>query len=98
MKNKHCEWCDHTFKTNISYQIYCSPECRDAATKEKIAARYQIQRRQRRKGKERLCKSCEKRLSVYNDDTICETCSADPSEVAKVLRDIKGLMNGKDRK
>lgn len=47
MKSKHCEWCDHTFETKISYQIYCSSECREAATKEKIMARYQISRRKR---------------------------------------------------
>lgn len=97
MKNKHCEWCDHSFQTKISYQIYCSAECRDAATKEKIAARYQIQRRNRRQGKPRECKSCSRSLSVYNDSQLCETCEVDPSEVTKALREIKGIANGKDR-
>ena len=97
MKNKHCSWCDHSFQAKVSYQIYCSPECRDLATKEKIAERYQAQRRIRRKGKQRLCRSCNRQLSMYNDDTICETCGTDPVEVAKVLRDLKGFMNGKDR-
>ena len=97
MKNKHCKWCDRQFETKVSYQIYCSPECRDAATKEKIAERYQMQRRVRRKDKPRACKSCNRKLSVYNDQNICETCEADPSEVSKILREIKGLMNGKDR-
>ncbi len=98
MKNKHCKWCDHSFETKVSYQIYCSPECRDAATKEKIAERYQVQRRVRRRDKPRLCKSCQRKLSAYNDHNICDTCEADPSEVAKALREIKGFMNGKDRK
>jgi|LauGreDrversion4_2_1035121.scaffolds.fasta_scaffold40462_7 hypothetical protein len=97
MKNKHCSWCDNSFKTKISYQIYCSPACRDAATREKIAARYQLQRRKRRVEKPRLCKSCNRKLSSYNDDNICDLCPSDPTEVAKILRDIKGLMNGKDQ-
>jgi len=45
MKQKHCEWCDAPFETKISYQIYCSPECREQATKEKIAQRYNIKKR-----------------------------------------------------
>ena len=36
---KHCQWCDKTFESLISYQIYCSLECRESATKEKIAAK-----------------------------------------------------------
>lgn len=98
MKNKHCDWCDHAFQTKISYQIYCSPDCRNAATKEKIAARYQVQRRHKRREKPKLCRSCNKPLSVYNDGNICEACLSDPTEVAKALREIKGLINAKDRK
>lgn len=97
MKNKHCKWCDNHFEAKVSYQIYCSAECRDAATKEKIAERYQMQRRIRRKDKPRLCKSCNRKLSAYNDQNICDTCEADPNEVSKILREIRGLMNGKDR-
>ena len=98
MKTKHCKWCDNQFETKVSYQIYCSPPCRDAATKEKIAERYQMQRRVRRRDKPRTCKSCSRQLSAYNDQNICDTCEVDPSEVSKILREIKGLMNGKDRK
>jgi hypothetical protein len=97
MKNKHCKWCDHTFEAKVSYQIYCSSECRDLATKEKISERYQLQRRLRRRDKPRYCRSCSKQLSAYNDSTICDTCSSDPTDVSKVLKEIKGLMNGKDR-
>ena len=96
MKNKHCEWCDHTFQTKISYQIYCSAECREAATKEKIAARYQISRVKRRYNKKRNCKSCNAVLSIYNDELLCNNCTVNPSEVQKILKDIKGLINGKD--
>jgi hypothetical protein len=96
MKTKHCSWCDNSFQTNIVYQIYCSSECRDAATKEKIAARYRAIRRSKESTKNRSCKSCGKKLSVYNDDQICQACSTNPIEVNKALKDIKGLINGKD--
>jgi hypothetical protein len=97
MKTKHCEWCDHTFETKVSYQIYCSAECRSSATKEKIAARYLVTRRIRRSGKERKCKSCGVSLSIYNDDQICQSCIVNPSDVAKALREIKNIANGKNK-
>jgi hypothetical protein len=87
---KHCSWCDNEFKTDISYQIYCSATCRDAATKEKIAARYVYARRQKRKGKDRKCKQCDNKLSIYNDDNLCIECNINPSEVSKILKQIKG--------
>lgn len=86
---KHCQWCDKQFTTNISYQIYCSIECRDLATKEKIAAKYITTRRQKRKGKARNCKSCGEALSIYNDDNLCIKCSVNPSDVNKALKQIK---------
>lgn len=92
---KHCQWCDTEFQSEISYQIYCSVECRDLSTKEKIAARYLVTRRQKRKNKVRKCKSCGEDLSIYNDDPICSTCDINPTEVTKVLKQIKGLSNGK---
>lgn len=93
---KNCQWCDNSFKTEVSYQIYCSAECRDSATKEKIAARYIITRRQKRKGKTRKCTSCDKDLSIYNDEPLCTNCSVNPKDVAKVLKNIRGLANGKE--
>lgn len=87
---KHCKWCDDVFETKISYQIYCSPECRESATKEKIAERYLLTRRKKRMGKERKCKSCESNLSIYNDELLCIKCNINPSEVAKALKQIKG--------
>lgn len=91
MKSKHCQWCDHTFETSISYQIYCSVECRESATKEKIAIRYNQTRRQRRVGKDRRCKSCNTQLSIYNDNELCDTCTINPKDVRAILRDIKRL-------
>jgi hypothetical protein len=95
MKQKPCEWCNNYFETNISYQIYCSAECRELATKEKIADRYAISRRRNRLGKTRTCKSCNSRLSAYNDDSICQNCTVNPDEVSKALREIRGIANGK---
>lgn len=96
MKSKHCEWCDSQFDTAISYQIYCSPECREQATKEKIALRYTLTRRNKRHGKVRLCKSCNANLSAYNDDLLCQSCIVNPTDVYKALKEIKGLgKNGK---
>lgn len=95
MKTKHCQWCDTSFQTEISYQIYCSSLCREQATREKIAQRYAISRRNSKIGKTRKCKSCSNNLSIYNDTSICHNCSVNPSDVSKALKDIRNLSNGK---
>lgn len=92
---KSCQWCNEVFETKVSYQIYCSPECREAATKEKIADRYSITRRQKRHGKVRLCKSCKTQLSIYNDESLCDNCLINPQDVNKALKEIRGIANGK---
>lgn len=94
---KHCQWCDKAFESSVKYQIYCSPECRDEATKEKIAQRYLISRRNKRIKQNRKCKQCGSALSAYNDDPICFSCVVNPKDVSKTLREIKGLANGKDQ-
>lgn len=48
-----------------------------------------VSRRQKRKGKERNCKSCKEALSIYNDDNLCVKCNVNPSDVAKALKEIK---------
>jgi methylphosphotriester-DNA--protein-cysteine methyltransferase len=96
MKTKPCEWCDNSFDTNISYQIYCSPQCREQATKEKIALRYATTRRHSKNRKARTCKDCGAKLSVYNDDLLCQSCEVIPSNVSKALKDIKRFSSGKD--
>jgi hypothetical protein len=96
MKSKPCKWCDLVFEANVSYQIYCSIDCRAAATKEKIAIRYQISRRENRIGKDRSCKSCSKPLSIYNDDALCQTCLINPKDVSKALKEIRKITNEKD--
>jgi hypothetical protein len=93
---KNCKCCDNQFESNVSYQIYCSPVCRDIATKEKIAIRYMQSKRQKRKGKTRLCKSCSLPLSIYNDDPVCSSCAVNPDAVGKAIKQIKGKTNGKE--
>ena len=48
-----------------------------------------ITRRQKRKGKERKCKSCGQALSIYNDEVLCSGCQINPRDVDKALKDIK---------
>jgi hypothetical protein len=93
---KHCKWCDSTFTSTVSYQIYCSTVCRDEATKQNIANRYNTVRRQKRLGKVRKCKSCGSDLSIYNDEPLCNDCVINPVDVKKALKQIKGYMNGKE--
>jgi hypothetical protein len=94
---KTCQWCDDAFEAKVNYQIYCSAGCREEATKEKIAERYAQSRRAKMMKKQRFCTSCEKRLSAYNDDPICQACMVDPKEVSRALREIRGIANDKDR-
>jgi hypothetical protein len=93
MINKHCEWCDHSFQTKVAYQIYCSAECREAATKEKIMQNYFAKRLRKRFDQKRVCKSCGSLLSAYNDGVVCFACSVNPSDVTKALKEIKGIIN-----
>jgi RecJ-like exonuclease len=95
MKNKHCSWCDKQFQTKLSYQIYCSPECREQATKEKIAQKYLRDKVKKRAGKVRLCKTCGKQLSMYTEEVICQSCDINPDDVRDILKEIKGIINGK---
>lgn len=92
---KHCQWCDTSFNSTVSYQIYCSPECRTFATRQKIAERYLVSRRNDRLNKTRSCKSCGAKLSIYNDASICSACDVNPTDVKKALKEIKGIANGK---
>lgn len=91
---KSCDRCDSKFKPKVSYQIYCSEECREVATKEKIAERYHITRRQKRKGKVRKCLGgCNTQLSIYNDSGFCANCNVSKKAVDKMLKEIKGYFD-----
>ena len=91
---KLCDRCDDHFTPKVSYQIYCSSECRDAATKDKIAERYQVTRRQKRIGKNRRCLGgCNTSLSIYNDSGFCANCNVSKKSVDKMLKDLKGFFD-----
>jgi uncharacterized protein YmfQ (DUF2313 family) len=91
---KSCERCDTKFKPTVSYQIYCSEECRDISTREKIAERYQLTRRQKRIGKSRKCLGgCGQQLSIYNDSGFCSNCNISKKAVDKMLKEIKGYFD-----
>jgi uncharacterized protein YmfQ (DUF2313 family) len=91
---KLCDRCDDHFTPKVSYQIYCSSECRDAATKDKIAERYQVTRRQKRIGKDRRCLGgCNTSLSIYNDSGFCANCNVSKKAVDKMLKDLKGFFD-----
>ncbi len=93
---KTCQWCDAAFNAKVKYQIYCSEQCRELATKEKIAQRYAIARRNKMVNNPKPCKSCGKPLSAYNDESLCSSCIVNPIDVTKALKEIKGLANGKE--
>jgi hypothetical protein len=91
---KLCERCETHFIPKVSYQIYCGDDCREEATKIKIAERYQITRRQRRIGKKRLCLGgCKEQLSIYNDSGFCSNCNINKKEVDKMLKQLKGFFD-----
>ena len=86
--------CENHFRPKVTYQIYCSDECRDLSTKEKIAERYQVTKRQKRLGKTRRCLGgCGVQLSIYNDSGFCSNCNISEKAVAKMLKEVKGFFD-----
>jgi hypothetical protein len=91
---KICNWCNKSFSPTVSYQIYCSSECRTDATKEKINERHRVLKRKKRKEKPRYCISgCGVKLSIYNDDKYCNNCLIDNKQVDKKIKEIRMLMH-----
>ena len=89
---KQCAWCSEQFAPSVTYQIYCSPSCRESATKEKIADRYQANRIKNRRKKEKRCSGgCGTIISVYNDNGFCNGCMVNKRKVDKMLKELKGL-------
>jgi hypothetical protein len=96
---KQCEWCSKQFSPSVSYQIYCCTGCRDEATKEKIAERHKFLKIKNRRSKVRFCAGgCGGKLSVYNEDTVCASCSVSIKEVNLGLKEIKRLINEAESK
>ena len=91
---KPCNYCNAYFKPKVSYQIYCGENCRAAATKEKLAEKYNAKRRKSRMGKGRRCLGgCNQDLSIYNDSGFCSNCNVSEKEVAKMLKKLKGFID-----
>ena len=90
---KLCKVCNTGFTPKVTYQIYCSKDCRGIATREKIVERYNVTKRQKRKGKKRLCLGgCAQELSIYNDSGFCSNCNVSEKAVAKMLKELKGYI------
>jgi hypothetical protein len=91
---KQCSWCNNYFAANVSYQIYCSSECRSDATKEKILERHRENRRKKRNDKPRLCAGkCGTKLSIYNDFNYCDNCFLKNKEINKKIKQIRMLFH-----
>lgn len=91
---KSCNWCENSFKPTVSYQIYCSTKCRDEATREKIVERHKVLKRKKRRDKIRFCAgACGTKLSIYNDDVMCNSCSINSKQVDKKIKEIRMLMH-----
>ena len=89
-----CAWCFNQFNKVTISQIYCSVECRQAATKHKVAQQYRAKRKTNKKKK--LCSGgCGTVLSMYNEVGFCTICMNNQQQFRKVLREIKGIANGK---
>lgn len=95
---KECAWCSSPFEPTTSYQIYCSVDCRQGATKEKIKERSRAALIKRRSKKVRMCiNGCGTPLSVYNDDKFCRKCGLNNKLVDKALKSIENLFDWEDK-
>lgn len=68
--------CGKEFEPKIHNGKYCSPECRQAITNQRVLARYYEKKEAKLRAvtEERICveESCSVKLSRYNKDTHCE--------------------------
>lgn len=87
---KICEFCFNEFEPKVSYQIYCDKQCREFATRQKIADRYQLKRIKKRKENPRSCKGgCGTILSIYNETGRCNSCTINKRQLDKALKSIR---------
>ena len=94
-----CEWCSEDFSPRVTYQIYCSPECRVLATKEKISKKQQVAKIRNRFGKKRKCAGgCETIISIYNNNGFCGNCMVNKRKVDQMLKELKGLFDYEQEK
>lgn len=95
---KVCAWCANKFEPSVSYQIYCCPTCREEATKEKIAQRYNINRIKNRAKRERRCSGgCGTVISVYNENGFCTVCMVNKKKVDKTLKELRNFFDYEQR-
>lgn len=91
---KTCGWCSQQFEPNVSYQVYCSVDCRELATRSKIAERYQVNKIKNRSNKNRQCSGgCGTQISIYNDNGFCNQCMVNKKKVNRMLKELKGLFD-----
>lgn len=89
-----CAWCLELFEPTTVSQIYHSAECRQQATRQRIAEQYKIRRRVKKKIK--YCSNgCGTKLSIYNESSYCTICMANKKEFKNLIREIKDIANGK---
>ncbi len=94
MITKHCLWCDKEFETVQKNKIYCSAECRELATREKITQRYILAKRKKRIDKIRLCAGgCGTMLSIYNDSRLCTNCLVNHRKYNAFLKELREMTN-----
>lgn len=73
MSNR-CAYCNKGFDKKTHNQKYCDSDCCRKATNERIMQRY-YEKRDNRRGKERHCETCNKKLSRYNEESKCSSCA-----------------------
>jgi hypothetical protein len=87
---EYCSYCDKDFIANSAKQIYCSAECRQLASRQKIVERYENEKIKKRIGKPRRCAGgCGTLLSIYNDLGICDNCVVHKKKMKSFMREIK---------
>lgn len=65
--------CGKVFIKVTHNQKYCTNECCRVETNRKIMEKYH-ERAAIRRGKKRVCRTCETPLSRYNENKICGSC------------------------
>jgi hypothetical protein len=91
--SQYCRWCDKQYTAISRHQIYCSVECRNASTKDKLAERAKKAKMKRRMAKKRFCSGCGCEMSIYNEGSICSSCTIDKKRVDKFLKDMRYLFD-----
>ncbi len=75
--------CSIKFDKKIHNQKYCSDECCQIATRQKMLQKY-YDKRDRKKGKKRWCDTCKvTELSRYNETHTCASCLNEKKKKAK---------------